>query len=110
MKVDIKVLEKTVLSKLSSGLLDGVVGDDLVTGDHAKVTIRHIIANGIPQTLRFGPGSKYFDNKETVRVAGNVTKKFFESVDEKLSFLQKFGWLIDDPDVKAYSALFKPKK
>lgn len=108
--MDIEVLEKTVLNKLNNGLLDGVVGDDFITGDHAKVTIRQIIEHGVPQTLRFGPGSKYFDNKETVRVAGNVTRKIFESVAEKLLFLQKFGWLIDDPDVKAYSALFKPKK
>ena len=30
--------------------------------------------------------------------------------EEKLQFLQKFDWLINDTDVIAYSAKFKPKK
>lgn len=108
--MDINELERTVLDKLSSGVLDGVVGDDFITGNHAKITIRQIIENGIPQTLRFGADGKYFDNKENVRIPGNVTAKLFETIPEKLQFLQKFGWLMDDPDVKAYSSLFKPKK
>lgn len=86
--MDINELEKTILVKLSSGVLDGVVGDDFVTGNHAKVTIRQIIMNGIPQTLRFGANSKYFDNKETVRVSGNVAAKLFETTTEKLQFIQ----------------------
>ena len=108
--MDINELERTVLDKLSSGVLDGVVGDDFITGNHAKITIRKIVENGIPQILRYGADSRYFDNKENVRISGNVTKKLFETVAEKLQFLQKFGWLMDDPDVKAYSSLFKPTK
>ena len=67
MKVD--ELEKIILEKLSKGLLNGIVGNDFVTGDHAKVTFRKIIKDGIPQIIRFGADSKFFDNKENVRSA-----------------------------------------
>ncbi|MEG2379968.1 MAG: hypothetical protein RSB77_07110 [Bacilli bacterium] len=103
-------LEKIVLEKLSKGLLDGPVGDDFITGDYAKVTLRKIIKDGIPQILRFGADSKYFNNKENIRVPGKESVQLLDTIAEKIEFLRKFGWLINDPDVKAYSALFKPKK
>ena len=103
-------LEKIVLEKLNKGLLNGIVGDDFVTGDYAKVTFRKIIKDGIPQILRFGEDSKFFDNKENIRVPGKESVQLLETIAEKLDFLKKYGWLINDQDVKAYSALFKPKK
>lgn len=106
----VKELEKIALEKLNSGLLDGVVGNDFDTGNYAIVTFRKVIKEGIPQILRLGAGSKYFNNKENVRIPGNVSTQLFESITEKLGFLQKYGWLMDDPDVKAYSAFFKPTK
>lgn len=108
MKVD--KLERIVLEKLNKGLLNGIVGNDFVTGDYAKVTFRKIIKDGIPQILRFGADSKFFNNKENVRVPGKESVELFKTVGDQLSFLQKYGWLMDDPDVKAYSALFKPNK
>lgn len=103
-------LEEIVLEKLNKGLLDGVVGDDFVAGDYAKVTFRKIIKDGIPQILRFGADSKFFDNKESIRVSGKESVQLFKTMAEKLDFLKKYGWLINDQDVKDYSALFKPKK
>lgn len=109
--VDMKdKLEEIVLEKLNKGLLDGVVGDDFVAGDYAKVTFRKIIKDGIPQILRFGADSKFFDNKESIRVSGKESVQLFKTMAEKLDFLKKYGWLINDQDVKDYSALFKPKK
>lgn len=108
MKID--ELEKIILEKLNKGLLDGIVGNDFETGDFKRVTVRKIIKDGIPQILRFGADSKYFDNKENIRVPGKKSVQLFETIAEKLDFLKKYGWLINDPDVKAYSALFKPKK
>lgn len=108
--MNVDELEKIILEKLDRGLLDCVVGNDFATGDHAKVTIRKIIKDGIPQILRFGASSKFFDNKETVRVAGKKSVQLLETTAEKLDFFKKYGWLIDDLDVKNYSALFKPKK
>ena len=102
-------LEKVILEKLAKGLLDGVVGNDWETGGYAKVTFRKIIKDGLPQILRFSPDGKYFDNKETVKFAGKVTAEVFETVAQKLFFFKKYGWLMDDPDVRAYSALFKGK-
>ena len=103
-------LEKLVLEKLGKGMLDGIVGKDYHTGGYATVTFRKVIKDGIPQIIRFGADSKFFNNKETVKVAGKQTVQLIESAAEKLQFLQKYGWLIDDPDAKAYSAFFKPKQ
>ncbi len=108
--MELKELEDVILKKLKDGLLDGVVGDDFDIGSYATVTFRKVIMNGIPKILRIGADSKYFDNKETVKVGGKVTEKVFESKDEILTFFKKFGWLMKDPDVKKYSSFFKPKK
>lgn len=58
-----------------------------------KVTFRKIIKNGIPQTLRFGPDSKFFNNKENVIVTGKKSVQLFETVAEKLFFTKI--WLAD---------------
>lgn len=102
-------LENIIIEKLNKGLLDGPVGPDFNTGGHAIVTIRKFIVDGIPQIIRFGADRKYFDNKETIKIAGQKTVQLFESVADKLQFFQKYGFLLNDSDVKAYSALFKPK-
>ena len=108
--MDVTKIEKIVLEKLSKGLLDGVVGNDFIAGDYAKVTFRKVIKDGIPQILRIGADSKFFDNKENVRIAGKIATTLFETAAERLAFIQKYGWLINDPDAQAYSALFKQKK
>lgn len=102
-------LEQMILEKMEKGLLDGMVGNDFIPSG-CKTIHRKIIKDGIPQILKMGPDSKYFDNKENIRVAGKVTKKLLNSVTEKLEFIQKYGWLMNDPDAKAYSALFKKRK
>ena len=108
--LSVSEMEENILDKLSKGLLDGVVGDDFITGDHAKVTFRKVIKDGIPQIIRYGAGSKYFDGKENIHIDGKMTIEYFKSREEILKFIQKFGWLLADPVVKMYSALFKPKK
>ena len=41
--MNVKELEKIVLEKLDQGLLDGIVGNDFVTGDYAKaVSYTHL--------------------------------------------------------------------
>ncbi|MCI8537062.1 MAG: hypothetical protein HFF18_00140 [Oscillospiraceae bacterium] len=106
--MDEKDLEEIVLEKLERGLLDGPVGDDFVTGDYSKVIFRKVIRDGIPQTLRIGEGYKFFDNRENTRVPGTVQiTEAFETISQKLLFLQKYGWLLDDPDVREYSRRFK---
>lgn len=101
--------EKNLLKKLASGVLDGFVGDDLTTSGGS--TVRKTIKNGIPEMFKQGPGGRVFNGKENVRYDGVLRSlQRWETDGEKLQFLQKFGWLMNDPDVKAYSAKFKPKR
>ena len=101
--------EKILLEKLASGVLDGVVGDDYITSGGS--TIWKAIKNGIPSSYKQGPGGRSFNGKENERYTGvlHVLQEWLTD-DEKLAFLQKFGWLMPDKDVRAYSAKFKPKK
>ncbi len=101
--------EKNLLAKLASGALDGLVGKDLTTSGGSRVWA--MIKNGMPARYKQGPGSKFFNGKENERIEGVLhTVKKWITDEEKLEFLQKFGWLMDDPTVQAYSAKFKPKK
>lgn len=101
--------EKNLLAKLLSGVLDGQVGDDLTTTGGS--TVWNVIKNGKPIQYKQGPGGKFFNGKENERFDGvlHILKEWITD-DEKLGFLQKFGWLMKDDEVRAYSAKFKPKK
>ena len=58
-----------------------------------------------------GPSRKFFNGKENERIEGVLhTLQEWSTDTEKLEFLRKFGWLMNDADVKKYSAKFKPKK
>ena len=101
--------EKGLLAKLASGDLDGLVGNDLNTSGGSRVW--KSIKNGIPGSYKQGPERKFFDGRENVRFSGVLhTLMQWKTDDEKLNFLQRFGWLMKDADVKAYSAKFKTKK
>ncbi len=100
--------EKKLLEKLGSGSLDGLVGNELISG---KSTVRKVIKNGIPAMYKQGPGSRFFNGKENERIEGVLhTLQEWNTDTEKLEFLRKFGWLMHDADVRKYSAKFKPKK
>lgn len=100
--------EKILLERLSNGEFDGLVGDHLFTTGGSMVW--KTIKNGIPRMFKEGPGGKFFDGKESVAFDGvkKVLKEWI-SDEEKLQFLRKFGWLMKDAAVKAYSSKFKPK-
>ena len=59
-------------------------------------------------SYRQGESERFFNGKENERIPGKREEERFETDDEKLFFLQKYGWLIDDDEVRAYSAKFKP--
>ncbi len=101
--------EERLIQKVTSGALDGIVGNSVTTTGGSMVW--KVIKNGIPMMLKEGPGGRFFNGKENESYDGvrHVLEKWNTS-EKILSFLQKFGWLIDDPDVKQYSAKFKPKK
>lgn len=100
--------EKELLRKMRDGLLDGYVGDHLTTCGGSMVWT--VIKDGIPMRMKQGPGGKFFNGKENERVRGvlHVLQKWCTD-EEKIGFLRKFGFLMKDGDVKAYSSLFKPK-
>lgn len=100
--------ENNLLSKLAQGLLDGMVGRELVYGGYRKVYCGKYIKDGIPYSYREGEGSKFFNGKENEHIPGKRVVESYDTDDAKLSFLQKYGWLIDDDDAKSYSAKFKP--
>ena len=99
--------ERNLLQKLKDGELDGRVGDTLEYGDHKKVYYDKFIKDGIPTVRRTGEGYKFFDGKENTRVPGNVEDTPYENDSDKLEFLQRYGWLIDDQDAKEYSKKYK---
>lgn len=101
--------EKKLLQKMASGALDGFVGDNITTSGGS--TVWKSIKNGLPAMFKQGLGGKFFNGKENERYEGVLhTLQKWVTDDEKLQFLRKFGWLMQDTDVKAYSAKFKPKK
>ena len=101
--------EKKLLKKLASGVLDGFVGNDLTTSGGS--TIWKTIKNGVPVMFKQGPTKRFFNGKENERIEGVLhTLQEWITDEDKLEFLRKFGWLMNDPDVKAYSAKFKPNR
>ncbi len=102
--------ERSLLVKLASGILDGMVGDEREYRGYKSVFCGKYIKNGEPVSYRQGEPSRFFNGKENEWVAGKREEDHFDTDDRKLEFLQRFGWLIDDDDVRTYSAKFKPKK
>lgn len=101
--------EKNLIKKLLLGVLDGQVGKDTTT--EGGSTIWTAIMNGKIARYKQGPGGKIFNGRENERFEGTVEiLKKWDSESEILTFFQKYGWLMKDDDVKAYSAKFKPKK
>ena len=99
-------LEESLLSKLSSGVLDGIVGSSLTTSGGSTVWSQ--IEDGTPTRYKQGPGGKFFDGKENTRYEGVLhTLQTWATDSEKLEFLQKYGWLLDDAEAREYSALYK---
>jgi hypothetical protein len=101
--------EKRLLKMLADGLFDGPVGVGCYTTGGS--TVWKVIKDGIPIMCKQGPTRKYFDGKENVKVDGvfRVLQKWC-SDEEKLNFIRKYGWLIENPIAKTYSAKFKPQR
>ena len=100
--------ENALLQKLSAGELDGLVGNVIFTTGNSSVWTE--IRDGNPVRYKQGPGGKFFDGKENVRYEGvKHTLEEWKTDEEKLAFLQKYGWLIENNEAKDYSSKFKPE-
>ena len=102
--------EQNLLDKLASGALDGMVGDEREYRGYRSVFCGKYIENGEPVSYRQGESDRFFNGKENERIPGKREEEHFETDDRKLEFLQLYGWLMEDPDARAYSAKYKPKR
>ena len=102
--------EKDLLAKLASGALDGMVGGEKIYGGYKDVYCGKYIKDGVPVSYREGESSRIFNGKEKETIPGKKIEEHYDTEELKLEFLQRYGWLLDDEEVKAYSAKFKPKK
>lgn len=102
--------EKGLLAKLASGVLDGMVGDEKVYHGHRNVYCGKYIKGGEPVSYRQGESTRFFNGKENERISGKRTEEHYDTDDRKLEFLQRYGWLTSDDDVRKYSAKYKPKE
>jgi len=102
--------EQGLLAKLASGVLDGMVGDERVYRGYKNVYCGKYIKDGEPVSYREGESGRFFDGKENEQIPGKRTEEHYDTDEKKLEFLQRYGWLMDDDEVRAYSAKFKPKK
>ncbi len=100
--------EKRLLERMANKEFDGPVGDDFVTGSYRKVYHWKMIREGIPISIREGESTRFFNGKENEKISGKRTEQLFDTDDLKLEFLQRFGWLMNDREVREYSAKFKP--
>lgn len=101
--------EQHLLQKMDSGALDGIVGNSTETSGGSTVWTE--IKDGNPVVFKRGPVGKFFNGKENERYEGALTiKQKWTTDEEKIAFLRKFGWLIKDDEVKAYSAKYKPSR
>ncbi len=100
--------ENELLKRLSNGEFDGIIGNIGTTMGGS--TVWKEIKNGIPMVFKLGPGGKFFNGKEN-EIFGGVLHKQAEYLndEDKLWFLKKFGWLLEDDLVRKYSAKFKGK-
>lgn len=101
--------EKNLLTRLKAGEFDGLVGDDLWTPGGSRVWTA--IKDGIPARYKEGPGQRFFNGKENEHIPGvrHVLQEWVTD-DDKIGFLRKLGFLINDSAVKDYSAKYKPQK
>ena len=102
--------EENLLVKLANGLLDGPVGDVREYRCYRTIYCGKYIMNGEPVSYKESEPIRLFNGKENELVPERREEERFSSEERKLEFLQRFGWLIDDDDVRKYSAKFKPKK
>lgn len=102
--------EQNLLDKLASGALDGMVGEEREYRGYKSVFCGKFIQDGEPISYRQGESERFFNGKETERIPGKREEEHFNTDDRKLEFLQRYGWLMNDEDAKAYSAKYKQKR
>ncbi len=97
--------EKKLLEKLALGSLDGMVGDEREYREYHSVYCGKIIQGGIPISYRQEKPTGEYEAGRDERL-----EEVFDTEEQKLEFLRRYGWLMEDPDVRAYSARYKSNR
>lgn len=92
-----KEMEKQLLERLGSGVLDGLIGTGFNWG---ALTSHALIENGRPMLV------KYLTEKGPIQDAMIVEKEFMTD-EGKLWFLRNHGWKMEDVHAQLYSRIFK---
>ena len=99
-------MDELLLDKLKKGELDGPVGNPWTGGGYRKVHYTKYIKDGIPTIMKETDGIRWFDGKESERIP-DIAYTLFDTDEKKLDFIGRYGFLLEDPLVKKYSALHK---
>ena len=87
--------EELLLAKLSTGLLDGPVGEERIYRNYSKVYCGMYILDGIPVFYREGISVQPSGDVAHSSDRGNRQEEHYDTDEKKLLFLQKYGWLIN---------------
>ena len=102
--------ERRLLQKLADGTLDGPVGDEREYRVYRSVYCGKQIRCGVPVSYRQDEPSGLPVGGRQEPAPLNREEELFDTDERKLEFLQRFGWLMDDEDVRIYSAKYKPDR
>lgn len=101
--------EQALYDRVKSGELDGIVGN-FFQNNYGSIFCT-MIENGHIVRYKQGPGGRFFNGKENESYNGKTKiVQEWNTAEEILGFLQKYGWLLLDAAANAYSAKFKGKK
>ena len=93
--------EKRLLYKLANGKFNGQVGTEIVL--HKKIRYGTRIENGEPVLYQSAESMICLNDIAVKHSCCTERELTFDSDEDKLRFLQRYGWLIQDDDAKAYS-------
>lgn len=102
--------EIRLLDKLRRGELDGAVGDEREYRNYRRVLCGMKIEAGTPIAYRQWLPASSAPDRDQADDHEAREEKHYDTDEGKLEFLQRFGWLMGDEDVRAYSAKYKPQK
>ena len=99
--------EKRLLAKLASGELDELVGKETPCAKYKGTYHGQFIKDGEPVSYIQSEWPRFNNGRENMLIPSKRVEECFITDEEKLSFLQKYGWIMGDEDVRKYSSKFK---
>lgn len=102
--------EIRLLCLLEDGELNGNVGNIRILRKHRTVLCGKCIEDGIPMIYREGRYGTTLLGKEDESEPITREEEKCYTIESKLEFLQKYGWLIDNKFAQDYSKKYKPQK